>query len=152
MLGDGEGRTMHRSRWITILLVLVLLAAFVALCSWSLRVYATMAEKNDLRRDRLARQLQQFRDETSSEKRVDLLHEFARIQDPRVVVALMEAVQGELAKGRYSAVLEIASSLLVYYHIPKEELVGSTKYWSAALIWWEKNEADVRRRAAALPQ
>ena len=63
----------------------------------------------------------------------------------------MEVIQEEVAKNRYGGLMMLASGTVVHHHIPKEEIMP-VKYWTCANMWWEKNEAEVRRRAAALPQ
>ena len=101
--------------------------------------------------DPLALELRRFRKTTDEQERIDAIQRFGHVRDPRVAVALMEVTKEELAKDRSGGpLLVLASGTLVHYHIPKDEW-ATTKYWNIAL-WWEKNEAEVRRQAAALPQ
>jgi hypothetical protein len=51
---------------------------------------------------------------------------------------------------RESGLLLWASCLLCEYHIPEKDLLPAN-YWTVCRLWWEKNEADVRRRARQLP-
>jgi hypothetical protein len=104
--------------------------------------------------DPLALELRRFRALTDDRERIEAIRRFGKVQDPRVVVVLMEVVQAELAKERASGsdvLLMFASAAVVDYHIPKDEWLP-TKYWNVATIWWEKHEAEVRRQAAALPR
>jgi hypothetical protein len=107
--------------------------------------------------DSVARELRLFRTEADPKKRVAMIPRFGKIRDPRVTVALMEVVQ-EGAEKDWAldtqsgvALLMVASSMLVQHHIPEEEWI-TAKYWTVALLWWEKHGADVRRRASALPR
>jgi len=144
-----------QSRWITILMLSVLLGGVVALYSWSLGTYAAMVRRGS-RPATLEQQLQQFRDETDPEKRMALVRKFGHIQDPRVVVALMEAVQDEIAKDwtgstETPGLLLLASFTVVTYHIPEEDR-SFGKYWTVALRWWKWNENVVRCRAWSVPK
>jgi hypothetical protein len=100
------------------------------------------------RPDRLATELRRFRAETDPEKLAEAIKRFGKVRDPRVTVALMEVVQREK---KMSKLLLLASGTLVHHHIPEEDW-RYTKYWDLARLWWEENEAGVRRRAALLPQ
>jgi hypothetical protein len=106
--------------------------------------------------DPLALELRRFRALTDARERIEAIQRFGKVRDPRVVVVLMEVVQAESAKDRHGSgeqlLLEHASSTLVHYHIPKDEWLYPTKYWTIAHLWWEKHEGEVRRQAAALPQ
>lgn len=146
----GRGGAGVRSRWITILTLLALLGGVAALHSWSLRSYTAMARK-DSRPATLEEQLQQFRDETDPCELMAQIRKFGRVQDPRVLVALMDVVHVEAAKDRAGStetpgLLLLASFTVVTYHIPKEEQTFG-KYWTVALRWWEMNENVVRCRA-----
>src|ERR1043165_2375720 len=98
--------------------------------------------------DEVGDKLLRLRLETYPEKRIALMKEVGPIRDPRVTVALMDVVLNDQSEPDQ---LLVASSLLVNYHIPKEDWVPA-KNWTVARHWWEKNGAEVRRRAEALPK
>lgn len=105
--------------------------------------------------DQVETDLQSFRRETDPAMRIALIKKFGHNPDPRVTVALMEVVlQTDMEEswrrmdGKLGVLLS-ASFSLVRYHIPEEDLLPA-KYWTTARLWWEKAEADVRRRADAI--
>jgi hypothetical protein len=103
--------------------------------------------------DPLADELRRFRTLTNRGERIEAIRRFGKINDPRVTLILMEALQEDQRDEHRpdAALLFIASSMLVYYHIPEKDWLG-TKYWTNAIMWWESHETEVRRRASALPQ
>lgn len=138
-----------RSRWATVLTFSVLLGGVSILHSWSLRTYSSWARAQ--RPITLEERLKQFRDETDPEKRVAWVQSFGHIRDPRVTVALMEAVQEEVAKdwtghAETPGLLLIASFAVVTHHIPEADRTFG-KCWTVALGWWEMNENVVRCQA-----
>lgn len=102
----------------------------------------------------VAAELRHFRTLTDDGERMEAIERFGRRRDPRVTIALMEVVQSELARAsevRASGLLEVASIYVCEYHMP-EDALGPAKCWALARMWWEANEAQVRRRAARLPR
>jgi hypothetical protein len=85
--------------------------------------------------------------ESDPKRKLALVKQLGPIRDARVTVALMELV---LNAQREDAVLLHATFLLCKYHIPDKDVVPP-KYWTLCRLWWENNEADVRRRAKQLP-
>ncbi|HWG44396.1 MAG TPA: hypothetical protein VN688_16580 [Gemmataceae bacterium] len=98
-------------------------------------------------RDEVIEKIDCFRRESDLKKRRDLAKQLGPIHDARVTLALMEVVLQEDAE---PGLLVVASSMLVHHHIPEKDW-GAAKYWTICRLWWEKNEADVRRRANKLP-
>jgi hypothetical protein len=137
-------------------LALLLFAVAILSLAVGWKSPSEFSESAQARPDRLARQLRRFRTETDPERRVEEIRRFGPVQDPRVVLALMEVVLDEMAK-YYSAggdppqLLLFASSELVEHHIPQDEWVPA-KYWAVAARWWVKHEDETRKNAAALPR
>ncbi len=96
--------------------------------------------------DEVADGLRKFRRARTAAGRKALLNRLAPIQDPRVAVLL-----GEIATDRNSPLWLQAAFLLDRYHIPEHWEGGGLKYTSRSKVWWEENEADLRRRAKELP-
>jgi hypothetical protein len=98
--------------------------------------------------DEVGAGLDRYRKEKDPEKRAKWLEKLAPIRDPRVAVALGEALGNWNEKVRWAAL----SLILKYYCPPPREL---EMFSTAALPrkaddWWKANEADLRRRAAQL--
>jgi len=91
-------------------------------------------------RDEVADGLLRYRRATDSERRRALLRQLAPTGDPRVAVALGEA----LASAGF-AYPEIV--LLAKFYLPPEKRGSTDSVWD----WWRENEADLRRRAERLP-
>jgi hypothetical protein len=107
--------------------------------------------------DPVTEELRRFRSLVDPDERGRAIARLGPVRDPRVTVALMEVVRAELDKEGTGAsadpgVLLAASSALWLYHIPEDELVSGVKYWTGAVMWWDAHGAEVRRRAASLPQ
>jgi hypothetical protein len=91
-------------------------------------------------RDEVAEGLLRYRKTNDPEKRRALLRQLAPTGDPRVAVALGEA----LASAGF-AYPEIA--LLAEFYLPPDKRGSTDAVWD----WWRDNEADLRRRAEQLP-
>jgi hypothetical protein len=95
----------------------------------------------------MTEKLIRLRLESDPKRKLALVRQLGPIRDARVTVALMEIV---LKARQEDALLMYASSLLCEYHIPEKDLLPA-KFWTVCRLWWENNEADVRRRAKQLP-
>ncbi len=99
--------------------------------------------------DEVAEGLRRYRKESNLAKRVDWLEKFAPTRDPRVAIALNEAITGASGQLPESMWFRVAYLLDDYY-------LRNTKFHSEKHInlagWWEANEADLRRRAKLLPR
>ncbi|HEX5269873.1 MAG TPA: hypothetical protein VFW33_05280 [Gemmataceae bacterium] len=100
--------------------------------------------------DEVADGLRKVRKENDPAKRLGWLKRQARTRDPRVAVALGEAMREGVMKDREAA----AWLLRCEYELPLGELAGDP---DEPLLhhmkeWWRLNEADLRRRAAQLPR
>jgi hypothetical protein len=90
--------------------------------------------------DEVAGGLRKYGMETGPEKRAARLAALAPSQGPRVAVALGEALPGPWPAVRAAAFRGAAAS-----H-------GAGASTAEVCAWWQKNEADLRRRAKLLPQ
>lgn len=97
-----------------------------------------------LQRDEVADGLWEYRKEKDEEKRVEWLAKLAPTPDPRVAVALGEALSDPSLEVRVRAAKGI-----IYHHTGWyiESSPGSKLALEWARKWWEENEADLRRRA-----
>jgi hypothetical protein len=90
--------------------------------------------------DAVADGLLRYRRERNPERRRALLWDLAPIRDPRVAVALGEALAS--CDCPFPEV-----SLLARFHLPADKRGSTDAVWD----WWRQNEADLRRRAKELP-
>jgi hypothetical protein len=92
--------------------------------------------------DEVADGLRRYRSEKDPQRRRELLWKLAlaRRQDPRVAVALGEALAGSDCP--YPELV-----LLAEYYLPESKRGSTDSVWD----WWRENEADLRRRARELP-
>jgi hypothetical protein len=96
--------------------------------------------------DKVAEGLRQYRKEPDAQRRGELLRRLAPTGDPRVAVALGEArMEGPSSLGG-----EDASLLLYEWFLSDDD--DFSEVIRSVRIWWKKNEADLRRRAATLPR
>jgi hypothetical protein len=96
--------------------------------------------------DEVADALRRYRREKDEGQRVKLLVALAPTRDPRVAVALGEALANPSPGVRLSA----GYALTRYYR--GAFVTGGYKHQAAVgEDWWRANEADLRRRAKALP-
>ena len=91
-------------------------------------------------RDEVAEGLLRYRKTNDSEKRRALLRQLAPTGDPRVAVALGEALAS-------TALPYPEITLLAEFYLPLEKRGSTDAVWD----WWRDNEADLRRRAEQLP-
>jgi hypothetical protein len=128
---------------------LVLLAA-LALLSPAAVAGPPEAAPGRMAFDAVARGLDRYRVEKDLEKRAKWLVKLAPTKDPRVAIALHEALENWSGK-----VQRTALDLILDYYCPPP---GEIELWSVGVpwmkveTWWKKNEADLRRRAAQLPR
>jgi hypothetical protein len=100
--------------------------------------------------DELTDKLARLRVEKDPKRELALVKELGPVRDARVTVALMEIV---LKTQRADPLVIDVSVLLYQYHIPDNDKISLTAIdWTLCRQWWEKHEADVRRRAAQLPR
>jgi hypothetical protein len=97
--------------------------------------------------------LRQYRREKDSEKRIRWLERLAPTRDPRVAVLLggEMSVDAVVVGGVIDLPAEAWAScrLLGRYFLPPQ---SDEHPGPEVQAWWEKNEADLRRRAKQLPQ
>ena len=141
---------------LTVPTLLALAAWGFALCHWRVGPPPSPGLPRAVN-DPVAGELRQFRTLTEPGERVRAIARLGPIRDPRVTVALFEAVQAELEKERTGAsdtqgVLLAASFALFECHIPEAERLYDVKYWTGDLMWWDTHEVEVRRQAASLPR
>ncbi len=81
--------------------------------------------------------------------RIWLLSKLARSRDPRVGIALGEA----LGDTSYLGVRAAAAYAILYHHIGWQGgRPGAELAIESASEWWKENKADLRRRAKGLPR
>jgi hypothetical protein len=94
--------------------------------------------------------LRSYRKERVLAKRIKLLSKMARTHDPRVAVALGEALSDPNKDVQVQAAFGILYNQQEDFDIdfsPKEPLAIE---WASK--WWQKHKVDLRRRAAQLPK
>ena len=94
--------------------------------------------------DVVADGLRKYEREKDGRKRLLMMARLAATGDPRVAITLGELIdtEDELEDGAFI--------LLLRYYVPRP--AGSIVGGDWVHPWWEKNEADLRRRAKQLPQ
>jgi hypothetical protein len=103
--------------------------------------------------DQVADGLRRYRKESDEDRRLELLNQLAPSRDPRVAIAL-----GEFLGCAADEVNQFDAALLICRHygaplqFSKNGLSRGSEFVRGAGVWWEKNEADLRRRARQLPQ
>src|SRR5262249_48356060 len=107
--------------WVELSMILVLLSAATAGSA-----SVTQPPVSGETVDEVAQVLRPCRQETSVERKIELIRQFGEIRDPRVTVALMETI---LAEQKESPLLLASSMTLVRYHIPEKE-------WRMAKAWF----------------
>jgi hypothetical protein len=100
--------------------------------------------------DEVADGLRRYRMARTPQASMTLLRRLAPTRDPRVAVALADAAVGDnsplTGSGR-----QHAAWLLMRHYIPEGEWLYGAKYTATAQAWWQRSEADLRRRAKELP-
>jgi hypothetical protein len=98
--------------------------------------------------DKVAEGLRQYRREADLGKRIEWLTRLAPTHDPRVAVVLGE-LQEQFHAGPAALPPDpgVAANVLLHVHFVPGG--GDNK---RIRDWWTQNEADLRRRAARLPQ
>jgi hypothetical protein len=101
-----------------------------------------------LARDDVSESLLKYRRESDPHRRLALLNDLAGVRDPRVAVALGQALYDPRSEVRVQAAFGIFFNQTG--EVPKRMMTGKTAVnW--AREWWAANEDDLRRRARRLP-
>jgi hypothetical protein len=95
--------------------------------------------------DDVADGLRKYRKENDRVKRILWLRKLAPTNDPRVAVALGEAMKEDSEVG-------FDASALIYENDYMQLFPVTDPSQHNPLDWWKENEADLRRRAKQLPQ
>ena len=95
--------------------------------------------------DEVSEGLRCYRQEADPEKRAAWLKKLAPTRDPRVGVALGQALEDR----DRNVALSAAIMLCACFSPDPWSCAGP---WRDALAWWRANEADLRRRARELPR
>jgi hypothetical protein len=123
------------------LLVPLVLAALVAPIALAGPPEGTVGQ---MALDEVAEGLRKYRKETDPMRRLRLLERLAPTGDPRVAVALGEALSEPDPEFR-------AAALVCRQYRPDFKPALPAMVHLEAFEWWEKNEADLRRRAQQAP-
>jgi hypothetical protein len=107
------------------------------------------AGKMVLARDEVSEALAKYRHESDPHRRLALLTDLAGVRDPRVAVALGQALYDPDAELRVQAAFGILHNQVEMKH---KLMMRAREAENWAREWWAKNEADLRRRAAQLPR
>lgn len=101
-----------------------------------------------LARDAVSEALAKYRREPDPHRRLALLNDLARVRDPRVAVALGQALYDPRSEVRVQAAFGIFFNQTG--EVPRKMMTGTTAVnW--ARDWWAANEDDLRRRSRRLP-
>jgi hypothetical protein len=92
--------------------------------------------------DRAGARLERYHQETNPAKRAALLRGLAPSRDPRVAVAL-----GEALADRSLAVRVAATYGLLNHHLPAPVEGGTEQHMKAAARWWKANQDRLGRHA-----
>ncbi len=126
-------------RAVKVLLPVLLLAPLSALAPASL-AGPPEAPSGQMALDEVADGLRQYRKEKEKGKRLEWLRRLAPTGDPRVGVALGEALEALGVRDHLARHAEV-DLIEEHYH------TGGGR----ADAWWRENQADLRRRAKQLP-
>jgi hypothetical protein len=118
----------------------LLILALVVLPGMAARAGPPERPSGRMVRDDVAEGLLRYRRATDPERRRALLRQLAPTGDPRVAVALGEALAS--AGFAYPEII-----LLAEFYLPPEKRGSTDSVWD----WWRENEAELRRRAERLP-
>ena len=99
--------------------------------------------------DEVADLLKKYRMERNDTHRIRLLRTLFKFSDLRAVIAVGEALNDSSKEVRQAAVQIV---LFGYGGISYGIRAIPSQFEQVAQRWWEKNEADLRRRAKQLPQ
>jgi hypothetical protein len=88
--------------------------------------------------------LRKYWKETDPDRRATWLRRLAWTHDPRVAVALGEAIDS-----REEYICQVAAGRLMALYYPDTMCCGGV--WREAYACWHKDQADLRRRAKQLP-
>jgi hypothetical protein len=108
--------------------------------------------------DEVAEGLKKYRWGTDTQKRIRWLQKLAPTHDPRVAVALWNAINSPQIDLTYNSSQTAAKLLALHFGGKDEEdldllmIIDGEEPKKAAIEWWHENEADLRRRAKQLPQ
>ncbi len=101
--------------------------------------------------DEVADGLRKYRNAKNEAKRLRLLDKLARTRDPRVAVALGDALSDPSCDVQATAAIGILfhqAGGFTQYIAPK--IPTTEQVIAVARDWWKENESDLRRRAKAL--
>src|SRR5262249_30218267 len=99
--------------------------------------------------DRVAEGLRRCRDENDPARRIDWMMKLAPSRDPRVAVTFGEMMERAHAEpGHTYPDPGVAAEVLLHVHYYSPDTDGTR----GAFEWWQKNKADLRRRAKLLPK
>jgi hypothetical protein len=101
-----------------------------------------------LAQDAVSQALAKYRRESDPHRRLALLNDLAATRDPRVAVALGQALYDPRSEMRVQAAFGIFFNQTG--EVPKK-MMGGTAAVNWAREWWAANEDDLRRRARQLP-
>jgi hypothetical protein len=101
-----------------------------------------------LARDGVSEALLKYRRESDPHRRLALLTDLAEVRDPRVAVALGQALYDRRAEVRVQAAFGI---LFNQSGEEVKKMMTAQAALSRAREWWAANEDDLRRRARQLP-
>jgi hypothetical protein len=96
------------------------------------------------------RRYRRAKDADARIKLVEKLIKLAPTRDPRVAVALGERLSCDDAIEQFCVAATIVEEFGAT--VPPHKNLSVKQYTRAASVWWEANEADLRRRAAQLPR
>jgi hypothetical protein len=135
---------MQRARIASGLLTVLVVLAFVPLE----RVFAGPPEEvsGKMVFDEVADGLRRYRREMDARRRSELLSRLAPSLDPRVAVALGDAMAERSRLSGDTSAYELLYDWFLADEDDFSEVIRSVR------IWWAKHEADLRRRAKQLPQ
>ena len=107
--------------------------------------------------DRVAEGLRKYRKEKGPEKRLACLQTLAASGDPRVALALVDA-----ANNHNGDDLDCEAADILWWHYASPEAASRRGIANLQVLkaprgssfrpWWQKNEAELRRRANELPR
>jgi hypothetical protein len=143
MLPGKEGSAMPRK---TFAAVLVIFAVLALLSPGKAVAGPPEGVSGKMVFDEVADGLRKYRKETDPEKRFRRLDQLTKTHDPRVDIIL-----GEMLSPISFPEIDIACAVILRHHFTRRT-VSMNEFYGLPLSWWEKNEADLRRRAKQLPR
>ena len=99
--------------------------------------------------DEVAEGLRKYRQEKDATHRLAWLEKLAPLRDPRVAIALGDAMDSAEDRAGAHSLAQHAAALLNDFYAHPPGFVSGPFFPE---IWWEMHKADLRRRAKQLPQ